>query len=66
VEGLASQVLHEYDRRLGGDASSRACFVLVANAATGKTVLMSQVRRCSLLCSAPFPIGANDSQARAA
>ena len=44
VKGLASQVLRAYDQRLGGDASSRACFVLVADAATGKTVLMSQVK----------------------
>lgn len=57
VKGLASKVLRAYDQRLGGDASSRACFVLVAEAATGKTVLMSQVRRCSLLCSASFSIG---------
>ena len=57
VEGLASKVLRTYVQRLGGDTSSRACFVLVADAATGKTVLMSQVRRCSLPCSAPFPIG---------
>ena len=43
VKGLAEVMLLEYDRRLRGVASSRACFVLVAEAATGKTVLMSQV-----------------------
>ena len=44
AKGLAAQVLEEYDRRLDGDVSSRACFLLVADAATGKTVLMSQVK----------------------